>query len=447
MSQTAARRGPNTFLIYGISAAVIAALWGGLYALGIDAESDGWLMLGAVAALVLAVAMLRDPFGSLCLIVFCLPFSLGVLPIEIGVVTLNPYTIGISAAALLGVGGIAFGSIRYRSAPEDLVVLLLGVTFLLSTLLARDIIDAGFLAFHAIFIPIETYFVLRTLVRTPDQYRKVLVAFAAGATAFALYGLVDFAQNPQRLRVFDLPPISAAAVITAGLIVLLYSDWWRKPVGFLASLTLFAGLLTTFSRGYMVLLLLTPIFFRILRRDLATKLIVAMLVTSLLGTLLLVSSYEMFYVRNVNLEQEQTAERMTDLQFWMTSLYGRARLYSVGLEEFASSPIFGNGFHRFAIREGRAVIWHNFHVEWLEYGGLVGYLLYVALLIFHFRGVSRAARSHRAVAVNLTVVFTILVNGLTNSFTAGISPVLGFLFMGLNRAVLNFATAQKVSTS
>jgi O-antigen ligase len=125
-------------------------------------------------------------------------------------------------------------------------------------------------------------------------------------------------------------------------------------------------------------------------------------------------------------------------------LYGRARLFAVGLEEFTKAPIFGNGLHRdVASFKGREVIWHNFHVEWLEYGGLIGYTLYVGLLVLHFRGVSRAARFHRALAVNLTVVFTILVNGLTNSFTAGISPVLGFLFMGLNRAFLNFESVQR----
>jgi hypothetical protein len=305
-------------------------------------------------------------------------------------------------------------------------------------------IDAGFLAFHGVFIPIVTYFALKTLVRTPNQYGKVLVAFVAGVTAFVLYGLITFAQNPQRLYILNLPPISAAAVMTAALIVVVYSDWWRKPVGLLASLALLAGIVTTFSRGYLVLLLLTPLFFRIFRRGHATTLIVTMLAVSLLGTLVFVTSYEMFYVQVLDKGQEQSAERITDLQFWMSSLYGRARYYAVGLREFAKSPIFGNGFHRgFDSLEGQAIVWHNFHVEWLEYGGVFAYLLYVSLLILHFRGVSRAAQSQRALAVNLVVVFTILLNGLTNSFTAGISPILGFLFMALNRACVNVGAVQK----
>jgi hypothetical protein len=409
-----------------------------------DDESDGQLMLVAIAGFVLLPAMLRDPFGMLCLIVFCLPFSLGVLQFEIGVVTLNPYTLGITGAALLGVGAIVFGGARFRFSNEDTLVLLLGASFLLSTLLARDIIDAGFLAFHGIFIPIVTYFALKILVRTPDQYRKVLLAFVAGVTMFAVYGLVKFAQSPERLYIMDLPPISAAATLTAALVVMIYLDWWRKPIGFVATLLLLACLLATFSRGYLVLLVLTPFFFGLMRRGRAGRAMAIMLGASLLGTLLFVKSYDLFYVERVDQQQEQTAERITDLQFWMKSLYGRARYYAVGLEQFAKSPIIGNGFHKnFESREGRAVVWHNFHVEWLEYGGISAYLLYVSLLLVHFRSMSRVARVHRPVAVNLTIVFTILLNGLTNSFTAGISPILGFLFMSLNRAYLNTVPGQK----
>jgi len=442
MSRTATRLAPSTLQVYGIAAVLIAISWAGLATLGFDPGGDGRIMLMALAALILAPAMLRDPFGMICLVVFLLPFSLGVLQIEIGIVTFNPYTLGIMGALLIAISGMALGKLRYRFAPEDVAVLLLGLSFLLSTLRARNTVEAGFLAFHGVFIPIVTYFALKTIIRTPDQFRKALVAFVAGVTAFALFGLFEFARNPTRLHVLNMPSISAAALLTTGLIVIMYSDWWRKPVAILAALALFGALLTTFSRGYLVLLLLTPIFFRVLRRGYATSLMAVTLVGSLLATLMLVQAYEMFHVEGLDKGQEQTAERMMDLDYWLNSLYGRARYYSVGLQEFSRSPIFGNGFHQnFDSTAGRAVVWHNFHVEWLEYGGIIAYLLYVAVLILHFRGMSRAAKSQRAIAVNLTAVFTVLLNGLTNSFTAGISPILGFLFMALNRAHDNFVSS------
>lgn len=444
MNQTAVRRGPNTLIIYGIAAALILGSWAGLVALGVDPGGNGRLALGAIAALILAPAVLRDPFGMICLIVFSLPFSLGILQIEIGIVTFNPYTLGILAALVVGIAGVAMGKLRYRPAPEDLAILLLGFSFLLSTLRARDTVEAGFLAFHGVFIPVVTYFVLKTYIRTVDQYRRVLVAFVGGVTVFAFYGLFQFVAEPQRLFILNMPPISAAALLTTALITVIYCGWWRKKLGILAGVALFGALLTTFSRGYLVLLLLTPVFFQIVRRGRATTLMIAMLATSLLATLLLVQAYEVFEVRGLDREQEQSAERVRDLDYWMSSLYGRARYYAVGLEEFAKSPILGNGFHQgFRSPAGRAVVWHNFHVEWLEYGGLLAYLLYVTVLILHFRGMSRAAQYQREIAVNLTAFFTVLLNGLTNSFTAGISPILGFLFMALNRAYQNHVSGQK----
>ncbi len=443
MNRTATRAWPNTLQIYGIAAVLIAVSWAGLATLGMDPGGDGRIVLIAVAALILMPAMLRDPFGMLCLVLLLLPFSLGVLQIEIGIVTFNPYTLGIMGALLVVIAGMAMGKLRYRFAPEDVGVLLLGLSFLLSTLRARNTVEAGFLAFHGVFIPIVTYFALKTLIRTPEQYRKALVAFVSGVTAFALFGLFEFARNPVRLHVLNMPSISAAALLTAGLIVITYSGWWRKPLAMLAALALFGALLATFSRGYLVLLLLTPLFFRILRRGHATTLMVAMLAASLIGTLVFVQVYELFHVEGLDKGQEQTAERITDLGYWLNSLYGRARYYSVGLQEFARSPIIGNGFHQnFVSGDGHAVVWHNFHVEWLEYGGIIAYLLYVAVLVLHFRGMSRAARSQRTVAVNLMVIFTILLNGLMNSFTAGISPILGFLFMALNRARDNYIASE-----
>jgi hypothetical protein len=437
MSQATARRGRNTFLIYGIAGALIVLWWAALSFLGIDLDSgnEGRIMLGTVAVLVLAGAMARDPFGILCLIVFSMPFSLGVLQIEIGIMTFNPYTLGIAGALLFAIAGVGMRMIRYRPAPEDLVALLLGFSFLLSTLRAPNLVEAGYLAFHGVFIPIITYLALKTLIRTPDQYHKVLVAFVGGIVAFAVYGLVQFAKDTQRLHILEMPPISAAALITSALIIIVYSGWWRKLPGLLAILTLFAALLTTFSRGYLVLLFLTPVIFYILRRGHGTKMITTILAATLLGTLVFAKAQEQFYVRGVDREHEQSAERITDLDYWKSSLYGRARYYAVGIREFSKSPIFGNGFHMgFSSEDGRAVVWHNFHVEWLEYGGISAYLLYVMLLIIHFRGVSRDARTQRAIAVNLTVLFTVLLNGLTNSFTAGISPYIGFLMMALNRA-------------
>lgn len=438
MNQAMTRREPRTFLIYGLAATLILLWWSGLKVLGADEGTGGRVLLATVAVIVLGVAMLKDRFGMLCLIVASLPFSLGVLQIEVGIITLNPYTLGISLAAVLAIAGALLGRRRLRIGTEELLVLLLGAAFLLSTLRAADIVEGGFLAFHGVFIPIVTYFALKELITTPEEYRKVLVAFLAGAVAFAAYGLLQFVQNPQRLFVLGMSPISAAAIMASAIILLVSLHWWRRPLGLLGLLVLVVGLLATFSRGYIVLLLLAPFIYRMFRRGYAGKAMVGMLAASLVGTLLMVTSYEVFRVR-VEAEQarEQTVERMTDPSYWLSALYGRARYYALGFDEFAKSPIIGNGFHKGyqSAQFGKPVVWHNFHVEWLEYGGILAYVLYAGVFIAHFRASARAARQVPALAANLTVLFVVLLNGLTNSFTAGVSPTLGFLFMGLNCAL------------
>jgi hypothetical protein len=435
MSAVVIPRGPRTLRIYGTSVAVIGIAWIALRATGLDAETGGRIVLGAVAAMALAPALLRDPFGFLCLLVFLLPFSLGVLQVEVGVITMNPYTTGIVGAAAAGVAGIALGLVKPRFAFDDLLALVLGLAFLASTLMAPDLMEAGYLAFHGIFIPIVTYFVLKTFVRTPEQYGKIVASFVVGATAFAAYGIVQFVQNPERLNILAVPPISAAAIMTAALIVVVFSDWRQKKLGRVAALVLFAGLLATFSRGYLLLLLVTPLLFRAMKRGWGGRLMVIILSVSLVGTLLFAKSADWFFVGNIDRAQEESALRLTELQYWLNSLYGRARYYAIGLAEFAKSPLIGNGFHQgFEGPGGKAVVWHNFHVEWLEYGGLFAYVLYVSFLVWCFNSVASAARTRPWIAINLTVVLTILLNGLTNSFTAGLSPVLGFLFMALSAA-------------
>lgn len=429
------RRGPNTLLIYGTAVGLIGMIWSVFWSFGAEKSVDARLSMVVVAAITLLVALFRDPFGMLCLIIFSMPFSLGLLQVEVGIITFSPYTIGIIGAVFIAVVGLVLGKLRLRTVPEDLLVLLLGFSFLMSTLGAKDVVEGGYLAFHGLFIPIMTYFAIKVLVRTPEQYDKVLVAFVTGVTFFAIYGLIQFAVAPQRLKILNMSSISAAALLTSALIVIFYSGWWRRMLAKIAVFLLVPALITTFARGYLVLLLLTPFFFKLFRSGRGLLFMTIILVGSLIGTLIFAQMPGVFKVEGVNRENEQAIERITDLDYWKSSLYGRAIHYAEGLEKFTESPILGNGFHMGSDKIGqRAVVWHNFHVEWLEYGGLLGYILYMLLLILHFGSLARLARNERALAVNFTVMVVVLLNGLTNSFTAGLSPYIGFLFMAMNRS-------------
>ena len=403
------------------------------------------LAIVGVLALLLAIAL--DLPGLLGILVMVMPFSLGIMQFELGIVTFNPYTLGIICLFILSAGKLISGRSRLRLTSQDALVAALSASFLASTVFAPDTIKAGFLAFHAIFIPIITYFAVKANIQSDDDYRKVEFFFLGGITMLALFALwVFFVESTQaRLQIFGQSSISLAALFSVALILIIYGRLWRHWLGKLVVVVLALALFTTFARGFIVLILISPLFYALIRRGRGTALLTTMLVLSLIGTLLLAATPDFLNADVTQSEQksEQTIIRLTNPNLWINALRGRGALYNEGLSRFLESPLLGNGFsepfdNRLGVRT--PVVWHNFHVEWLEYGGLFGYLIYVALLLIHFSRYRQIARIDYATAVNLLIIFLLLTNGLTNSFTAGITPYLGFLFIALNdsrRSVLS----------
>ena len=425
----------KTLITYGISGSILILIASVLLVSGVNLSKDGAQFLAPVAAVIILVAFVLDSFGMLCILLMILPFSRGVLQIELGIITFNPYTLGIVAFFVISIAGIIFGKLRYKITAEDWLMASLSVMFLISTLYAKDLTDAGFLAFHAVFIPVITYFVIKVTIQKDDQYIQALIFFVVGIVLFAVSALYIFYQDPSRLKIFGQSSISAAGMFSVAIMIVLYLGWWQNWVGKLALLILLPALLITFARGYLVLVLISPVFYIIIRRGKAFHLISAMLLISLVGTLMLAAVSELpeLLKGQGRSKDEQTAERMTDVTMWVSALYGRGMHYKEGLKEFRKSPIIGNGFHQGSDKKGvRAVVWHNFHVEWLEYGGIFAYLLYISLFLSHYYKNAKQAVDDKYSAINLTIIFVLLTNGLTNSFTAGITPYLGFIFMAMN---------------
>ena len=432
----------KTLITYGIAGGTLALVAAALFVSGVNIKNEGLLFLAPIVLIILTVAYFVDSFGMLCMLLAVLPFARGILQIEIGVITFNPYTIGILVLFVFSVAKLALGKIRYKITPEDWLIALLSVTFLISTLNAKDIVDAGFLAFHAIFIPVITYFVIKTTIYKEEQYDQALVFFVAGIVAFAFFALYDFYLDPRRLKIFNQSSISAAAMFSVAIMVVLFSGRWRSIIGLILLLVLIPALLTTFARGFLVLVFVSPFIYLIIRRGKGFLLLLAMMTMSLIGTLMLASISELpdSLKGQGRMKDQQTAERMTDITQWVYTIYGRGVHYKEGLEQFSRSPIFGNGFHQGSDRRGvRAIVWHNFHIEWLEYGGLVGYILYAMLLLMHYFRYYKYAVHDKYYAMNLTIVLVLLTNGLTNSFTAGITPYLGFLFLAMSNTRVTFS--------
>ena len=119
-----------------------------------------------------------------------------------------------------------------------------------------------------------------------------------------------------------------------------------------------------------------------------------------------------------------------DINLWKEALYWRAFSYHEGIANFSSAPVFGVGLYKGEVYVTR----HNFHVEWLEYGGIVGYLLYTGSFLLHFLSFSAYATFDRFIAINLLILLVILSNSFTNGFMHGIMPYIAFVIIGFNEA-------------
>lgn len=367
-------------------------------------------------------------FALMLVAIALLPFCYGFGEFELGVVTLNPYVLSM---VLLSVGvffqwiiGVRRGGVDLK----DIPMILLATTYLVSTLLSENVLEAGFLAFHALFVPITTYFVVRTIVDSEKRYTLTVWVFFLSVVGLALAAISAYLVSSSRGAVVGLPPIGMATVSVAALVCAF--PYWKQGFKRLLGGIVFSGFLLTFSRAYLVALLLAPLVFKGFKRANALYLFSAFLVSTLLATTLVSFNAEVFRPLDYDKAVESTSSRLTDMNFLLGSLYGRALTYREGLEGFLEAPAFGEGFSKGEFM----VTQHNFHVEWLQYGGLAGYLLYAYVLFSFFSRAAKFVRRDLLVGVNTMAVFLLLFNSLTNGLMHGIMPTVLFLVLALTES-------------
>lgn len=359
-----------------------------------------------------------------------LPFSYGIGNFEIGVVTLNPYIAGIVLVFLYGLFGLVMGYSRSLVGGHDVFLIMLAFTFLASTVLADNVLEAGFLAFHALFVPIITYFSVRAIIVNDGRYISVVQVFVISVTAFALYYIYHFLLVESRVKVLGLPPIGVATLTSAALI---FAFGMRNRVFVKPMLAVLAvALLLTLSRAYLLSMLLIPVLWRLLKKRKSIPVFLVFMVSGLLLTVVVAYNAEHFRPVHYDKSLEFTADRLTDINFLLGTIYGRAVSYKEGIDAFLSAPLFGHGL----FKGEYMVTQHNFHIEWLQYGGMIGYLLYFMVLYIHVKRMEKVAAMDQWIGLGLLAMFVILANSLTNGIMHGIMPLVLFMVMGLNEARL-----------
>lgn len=371
-----------------------------------------------------------DATGAVCLVIAWLPFSRGVAQFEIGVITLNPYVLGMFALSMLAILRIIISGVRYQFSRVDLLVILISILYFISTVMSDDVISSGYLAFHAIFVPVISYFVCKSFLKTEEDINKAIMFFIVSVVVFSAIAVIQFATTGKRVEMLGMPFIGVATLTTTGLILIFGTRQWKKPLWLVAASIVLLGVVVSFSRMYLVIILLAPWMYRWIRQGKAKVLISIVLFSTLIGTLLISINPEPFKPTHFDRSLERSFERITSIDYWKGSIYGRAFSYHSGLERFIESPLIGHGLQKGEVN----VTTHNFPVEWLEYSGLVGYFLWVYLFYLHYKRLNKAALDDKYIATGLLTVIIILLNSVTNGFMHGVIPTIAFIIIGINEA-------------
>ena len=399
---------------------------------GIYLSPQTLMMIAAAHGLVFALAIGADSFGFLCLILAWLAFDGGPIKASIGAATFTPFMAGSLILALIVAARVLVGGKRFPFSSTDLGILLLLLTYSVSTSLAEILIDSGYLAVHGLLVPACIYFGVKGLASTPGELRRALgwllgglVAFCFAATVAAALGFASRRSTLGR---------DAIAVATIGVTVVCYLLYGFRSAPWMRVLGSFVGvapIIALLARGYMVGLVLSGFIHAAIRRGWALTLLLVFLVSTLGTTAFFTLNPEPFRPHSYSFAKENTEERVTNPEYWKAGIYSRLVIFQSSAEDFRAHPIFGTGLYRGA--EGGATT-HNFHWEWLQYGGIFGYVSYLFIFISHFYRMGKIAPQNKIVAASLTLLLLILANGLMNGFMHGVMPVFAFIAMGIAEA-------------
>lgn len=370
------------------------------------------------------------------------PFSFAFPTFEIGPVTFTLDMLGV----LLGLPVILVYAFikqnRVRFGILEFIILLVCFSYGASALLSERPIESGYLALHGIILPALSFFFIANGINTPNEYDVAFKLMITGIVAFSAFVTISFflAGMTKRVDVFSRDSIAAATFALVPILFCLYGGVLKSKLWILPFLVCVTAFFAALSRGYLVFFSISPILYYAIRRGKAFTIIFLFIVSTLAGTLLL--AYNPGYVEpsgRYEPRYENTLARVTEIDYWKSSLYGRLRAFRKSLNSFEDSPILGVGLKR--QRTWGASTIHNFHIEWLSYGGIVGYILFFLIFVAHFYKAGPFAKYDRFCAINLMTILIILGNALMNGFLHGVMPYMTFIIFGFNEARVHFLHA------
>lgn len=371
-----------------------------------------------------------------------IPLSKGPIEYELGIITLHPYPVLVMITFPFALWRVLRRPAGYGIRSIELVLILLTLSFLQSTLLSDTLIISGRLAFHALFIPVLSYFIAKALIKTDREYMITINILVLSILVMSIVALAIFIETGTRPVVFSIEPIGIASITIVGLYASIFNsnDW--KVLKNIKTLIIGSAFLFSMSRVYLAYAIVSPLIILVIKRNIIL-LWLLMFAGSLVATLVFTYAIGDYAMSHTSAEGANTLERMYEVKHFLRALIGRAYVYKSALEEFWSNVMFGAGIHAGELQ----ITTHNFHVEWLQYGGVFGYLLFVSVFILHVKNASKYVKQDGYLLANQLILLGIMINSITNGFMHGVIPYMAFLIMGISEARINILKKSRVKSN
>lgn len=391
----------------------------------------------------------------LLLALIWLPFSVGLFTFDLFGVTFTIYILAMLVLCPLSAWRLAKGQVVHPAPSASWALLALNTQAILLQFSAPDVVSMGALYgnyssskygyVHGLLIPSASYMVIKLLVDNDRDFKRSVSCLVLGCSIFGLIylGVSVRSESLSRVVVFGRDAIAAACFFSVALIYLAYTPLLGRMNKWVLMAVNGIGLLMTLSRGFVVAGLLTPAIYRWARPRRLLYGFSAFLVATLIATFISIANKDLFRPLGWDPKLENSAERLLNLQYWKSGIYGRLETFIPSVRAFQEAPLFGSGF---AVTKVGATV-HNFHLEWLEITGVIGYLLFLLVFVGHFVRIVRWRVHDRWILASSLSIFVIFVNGLLNGVLHGVMPYVLFIVLGLGDAYVGIRSRHPASGS
>jgi len=357
-------------------------------------------------------------------ILLWMPYSLQLGIFEVAGATFTLYILGVFLLIPAAIYRYVYKNFSNTYHLIDMSLLSLNLIFLLTLLWSSDVAQDAYKVLHGVVIPVISYFVLKNMILTESHFKRSLFAFLLGITVFSVIYVVMSLKSgmSNRIDVLLQDSIAVGTFTIFSIILLLGSSLVINKVKYVMAVVNIIALIATLSRGYLVGLILSPFLYFLFMKGKYFLVVTSIILGTLFITIVSIENKELFKPTSWDPQLENSTERLYNIDYWKNGIYGRLESFQPSVEIVKENLFLGVGFSNSGV--GSTV--HNFHLEWLSYSGLLGYILFCFIIINQAIRIDNIKPYDKYLTVFAVVITTILINGLMNGVMHGMMPYMLF---------------------